>query len=208
MTSFTGPAFARTVFEPPFQRRESTAYFHVFITLNKCHPTSTVLRDYRTVNTRTSYSYVTVLLFYYYRVVILYSTVVVILYSTVVVLPPLLHFVMNTRTPSCFQDKSSGPNWLGSWGGSVGGLARDGKDGASKWEQSKQKGDLGYYFAHHITMKELAPEDYRMNGPRLLSKARAAPQVREIVRLHVFPSLGLRPGGAMFVRLHNGLRPE
>ncbi|CAM9777116.1 unnamed protein product, partial [Hapterophycus canaliculatus] len=37
-----------------------------------------------------------------------------------------------------------------------------------------QKGDLGYYFAHHITMKELAPEDYRMNGPRLLSKGDAA----------------------------------
>lgn len=43
---------------------------------------------------------------------------------------------------------------------------------ASKWEQSKQKGDLGYYFAHHITMKELAPEDYTMNGPRLLRKVR------------------------------------
>lgn len=43
---------------------------------------------------------------------------------------------------------------------------------ASKWEQSKQKGNLGYYFAHHITMKELAPEDYTMNGPRLLRKVR------------------------------------
>lgn len=105
------------------------------------------------------------------------------------------HFIM-------FQDKSSGPNGLGSWGGSLGGLARDGKDGASKWEQSKQKGNLGYYFAHHITMKELAPEDYRMNGPRLLSKASAGPQVRERVRLHVFPSLGLLPVSTTLVGLH------
>lgn len=69
------------------------------------------------------------------------------------------------------QDASAGSNGLLSgWGASMVGGASSGKDGASKWEQSKQKGDLGYYFAHHITMKELAPEDYRMNGPRLLSK--------------------------------------
>lgn len=42
--------------------------------------------------------------------------------------------------------------------------------GATKWEQSKQKGEMGYYFAHHTSNKELKPEDYRMNGPRLLSK--------------------------------------
>ena len=70
------------------------------------------------------------------------------------------------------QDSSSGSDGLLSgWGTPAGGGARDGKGGqASKWEQSKQKGDLGYYFAHHTSMKELAPEDYRMNGPRLLSK--------------------------------------
>lgn len=57
----------------------------------------------------------------------------------------------------------------GGWESSGGGGRTEGVE-ASKWEQSKQKGSLGYYFAHHITMKELAPEDYQMNGPRLLSK--------------------------------------
>ena len=62
---------------------------------------------------------------------------------------------------------------------SGGGGRSKGNEGASKWEQSKQKGSLGYYFAHHITMKELAPEDYQMNGPRLLSKVQcAAKEVR------------------------------
>eukprot|EP00903_Cladosiphon_okamuranus_P018613 g17133.t1 len=68
----------------------------------------------------------------------------------------------------CFQDsstESSNDGWQSSGNG-----GRSKGNEASKWEQSKQKGSLGYYFAHHITMKELAPEDYQMNGPRLLSK--------------------------------------
>ncbi|CAN0179120.1 unnamed protein product [Ectocarpus sp. 12 AP-2014] len=67
-----------------------------------------------------------------------------------------------------FAEGSDGGGW-GSSSSSTG--QGDGRAAASsKWEQSKQKGDLGYYFAHHITMKELAPEDYQMNGPKLLSK--------------------------------------
>lgn len=72
---------------------------------------------------------------------------------------------------SSLQDSAAGSS-SGGWE-SPGRGGRKFKDGeTSKWEQSKQKGDLGYYFAHHITMKELAPEDYQMNGPRLLSKVR------------------------------------
>ncbi|CAM9527457.1 unnamed protein product [Scytosiphon promiscuus] len=81
------------------------------------------------------------------------------------------------RTPGVqvlrIQDSTEGPNgggWSRSSSSSCAGEAGGRAKGRSKWEQSKQKGDLGYYFAHHITMKELAPEDYRMNGPRLLSK--------------------------------------
>lgn len=62
----------------------------------------------------------------------------------------------------------------GGWGVTSSLLGRGGKESATKWEQSKQKGEMGYYFAHHTSMKELAPEDYRMNGPRLLSKGAAA----------------------------------
>lgn len=47
-----------------------------------------------------------------------------------------------------------------------------GKGEATRWEQSKNKGDLGYYFAHHTSHKELAPEEYQMNGPKLLSKVK------------------------------------
>lgn len=68
------------------------------------------------------------------------------------------------------QDSAAGSSNGDDWGSPGRGGRRNG--GTSKWEQSKQKGDLGYYFAHHITMKELAPEDYQMNGPRLLSKVR------------------------------------
>lgn len=49
---------------------------------------------------------------------------------------------------------------------------------ATKWEQSKQKGNMGYYFAHHTSLKELAPEDYQMNGPRLLSKGALRSKVK------------------------------
>lgn len=55
--------------------------------------------------------------------------------------------------------------------------ARGATDGVSKWEQSRKKGEMGYYFAHHTSHKELAPEEYRMNGPRLLSKGEASPAV-------------------------------
>lgn len=48
--------------------------------------------------------------------------------------------------------------------------ALSGKGEATRWEQSKNKGDLGYYFAHHTSHKELAPDEYQMNSPKLLSK--------------------------------------
>lgn len=71
------------------------------------------------------------------------------------------------------SSESSNGGWSRSSSSSYPGESGGGAKSASKWEQSKQKGDLGYYFAHHITMKELAPEDYQMNGPRLLSKVTA-----------------------------------
>ncbi|CAM9562403.1 unnamed protein product [Choristocarpus tenellus] len=40
----------------------------------------------------------------------------------------------------------------------------------SKWEKSKEKGSLGYYFAHHTSTKEVASHEYQMNQPKLLSK--------------------------------------
>ena len=73
--------------------------------------------------------------------------------------------------PTCGpQDASAGSDGWRGWGGLIGGGASSSLRGASKWEQSKKKGDLGYYFAHHTSLKELAPDEYQMNGPKLLSK--------------------------------------
>eukprot|EP00752_Nemacystus_decipiens_P002755 g2573.t1 len=76
----------------------------------------------------------------------------------------------------CVQNSSAESSNDG-WESSGGGGRSKGTE-SSKWEQSKQKGSLGYFFAHHITMKELAPEDYQMNAPRLLSKGDPAAAAR------------------------------
>lgn len=87
------------------------------------------------------------------------------------------------QSDSSSSNASSGSNAGWGWESSLFG-AGGGKESATKWEQSKQKGEMGYYFAHHTSMKELAPEDYRMNGPRLLSKGPTAPQASK--SLHWF----------------------
>lgn len=84
--------------------------------------------------------------------------------------------VIRVKSDSSTSTSSSDSNAGWGVGSSLFGGGGGGKESSTKWERSKQKGEMGYYFAHHTSMKELAPEDYRMNGPRLLSKSPTAPQ--------------------------------